>query len=216
MNTELIEQRSIEWHECRWGKIGGTGVAELMGTKATNAKVINRLIAQQNETFQYQEGYTNDAMQRGIDMEPIAKCYLEELTGITFDDRGWIQSEVDILGLSPDGLSPCRKFACEIKCPQMEAHTEYLLADTIPAKYYWQCINYFAAIPELERLYFMSYRPECKAPHFLKIINRGYVVKFKSNDWTADYAAERIIETAKLASRKIKEACEIINKKLEF
>ena len=58
--------------------------------------------------FNYEEGFTSEAMQRGIDLEPLAIEEVTKETGIIFKDAGWIGRN-DYHGHSPDGISTMRK-----------------------------------------------------------------------------------------------------------
>ena len=112
-------------------------------------------------------------MERGSEMEPFARQYLEEYTGVKFDNVGWLQSEVnELLGISPDGITSDNKIACEIKCFGRKKHTEVLLSDEIPSDNIHQLIHYFTVNKELEKLYFIAFRPE-STKHFIKEIDRN-------------------------------------------
>ena len=176
---ELCEQRSPAWHRARWGKIGGTGLGKLMGTKASRDKLTDELVGCRLEEFYQDDSFQNSAMQRGCDLEPEALEYCQDLTGYDFQEFGWLQSDISILGISPDGLTEDRTKACELKCPSMSVFQSYIRLDEIPAEYHWQCINYFLVIPELEELVFMAYRPESLKPHFVYRLKRCTKIKFK-------------------------------------
>jgi hypothetical protein len=153
-----IKQTSIEWFEIKWGKIGGT-LAKGLHTKGDTLFI--DLLSQHLEEFEPSEGFSNEHTERGNDLEPFAREYLQKYTGYTFRDFGWLQSEEnELLGISPDGLTECLTIAMESKCLSRKKHTEILLTNEIPLEYIHQCIHYFTVNASLEKLYFCAFRPE--------------------------------------------------------
>lgn len=154
-----IEQRSTDWFLLRHGKIGGTLSGGLLVKSDT---LLIQLVGERVEGFDEDsdEAYVNDAMQRGIDLEPEALKQLNKYTGREFLNAGWIQSEIPLLGISPDGITECGKFSAEIKCPGAKKHVATCMSGEIPADNMDQCIHYFTVNPTLEKHYFMSFRPE--------------------------------------------------------
>jgi hypothetical protein len=176
INYNDIEQGSIEWHEMRWGKIGGT-LSKGLFMKSDTLQI--DVLSQRMEDFEPYDSFTNEAMERGNDMEPFAREYLENYTGIKFNKSGWLQCEEnELLGNSPDGISECETVQCEIKCFGRKKHFEVLLNNEIPLENISQCLHYFTVNPKLRQLYFIAFRPEAPK-HFIicleleSIINLG-------------------------------------------
>jgi hypothetical protein len=164
-----MKQKSIEWLEMKWGKIGGTAAKGLFVKSPT---LLIDLLSQHLEEFEPLEIYENEHMQRGNDLEPFAVEYVEKYTGFKFESFGWLQSEEsELLGLSPDGLTSDLKQACEVKCFSRKKHMEVLLSEQIPLEHVQQCVHYFTVNPDLETLYFCAFRPEA-VKNFVKEINR--------------------------------------------
>ena len=151
-----IEQRTEEWHEIKHAKIGGTR----SGTQEKT--LLPEIIAELTEPFAGgDEGFTSSAMQRGVDLEPIAREALEAELFIQFKECGWLQSDVnDLLGISPDGISEDETIMCEIKCPSAKKHMEQVLSKEILPDYVDQLIHAFVVNDKLEKHYFVSFRPE--------------------------------------------------------
>jgi len=171
-----IEQGSTEWFEIKHGKIGGTRAKELFVKSDT---LFYKLLAESVEPFDedYEEVFKSDAMERGCELEPQARIELEKYTGHKFLECGWIQSENELMGISPDGISECLTIQCEIKCPQPIAHLKMCVSDSIPLEYINQCVHAFTVNEKLEKLYFCSYRQECTLkPLFVKELNRNSLV----------------------------------------
>lgn len=82
----MIEQGTEEWHLMRLGKVTGSRVADVMaktksGESASRKNYMMELLCQRL-TGKREESFTTAAMQRGIDLEPIARSFYEMETGI--------------------------------------------------------------------------------------------------------------------------------------
>jgi len=210
LEMEQCEQRSIEWHQSRWGCVGGTGLGNLMGTKVAYEKVVDEIVGCRTEEFEYSEGFVNEAMQYGLDMEPEAFEYSCDLTGNDYKEFGWLSSNIDISGCSPDGVTDDRKKALEIKAPSRHVHQSYIRLGVVPRSYFYQCVNYFSAIPSLEELLFMSYRPSNIQPHFCVTWKRDTVVTFGKLTQTVQEFVDGAQEVLTKASKEINERVEEI------
>lgn len=198
-----IEQKSLEWFQIRWGKIGGTLSKGLFVKSDT---LLIDILSQRLEEFEPEEGYTSDAMERGNELEPFALDYLKEYSGIDFQNSGWLQSEEnELLGISPDGITADNIKACEIKCFGRKKHYEILLNDEIPRDNIHQCIHYFTVNPKLKELHWIAFRPEAPK-HFIKVltleskINLGTKAKPKlmtveaARDYANEFADDLLIQ----------------------
>jgi putative phage-type endonuclease len=154
-----LEQRSQEWLNMKLGKITGTRLKGVCGSN--NLPLLDELIAERMVGIA-EFNYVNEAMQRGIDLEPIAMKAYEDATFNTVLEIGYIESEeFENVGLSPDGLikynSKLYTGAVEIKCPSSKKHIEYIRTNRVPAEYKHQVLMYFINVPTLEWLDFVSY-----------------------------------------------------------
>jgi len=171
-----IDQQSSEWFELKWGKIGGTRAKELFVKSDT---LFYKLLAETIEPFDEdaEESYQSEAMERGNFLEPQARIELQKYTGLEFIECGWIQSDNELMGISPDGITTDLTVQCEVKCPQPIAHLKMCVSDAIPLEYINQCVHAFTVNDKLETLYFVSYRPECTIkPLFVKSLTRDSLV----------------------------------------
>jgi hypothetical protein len=174
-NTNMIEyniaQRTEEWKRLRLGVITGTRLKDVL--KSDNTPVIYEMLAEiGSETIE--ENFVNSAMQRGIDLEPVAKALYEAKTGEIIDEVGFCKHEFhELLGLSPDGFTSSRTGALEIKCPSTKNHVKYICDDKIPADYLPQVVMYFLINAKLEWLDFVSYDDRYKPlPLWIKRVTR--------------------------------------------
>jgi len=214
MKVHKVIQRSKEWHEIRHAKIGGTSAKGLFVDSDTLAiELTSKIIEGYNDDDD--DGYTNEAMQRGIDLEPQALLAIEQYSGYKFGEFGWLESdECNLLGLSPDGMTNDFKIACEVKCPSAKKHLEYILSNEVPSEYIHQVIHYFTVNQDLQTLFFVSYRPEFTAkPIFVKEVLRDSEInvgtKAKPKMISINVAAQIALENGKKLQEKINE---IINK----
>jgi hypothetical protein len=167
-----IEQGSKDWLNLRLGRITGTRLKEVF--KSDNLSLIDELIAEV-EVGEVEESFTNSAMQRGKDLEPIAKSIYNQVKNIELEDVGFCINEKykDNLGLSPDAFTKDRLGAVEIKCPNTKTHVKYIRMNVIPREYIYQVYMYFIVNEKLEWLDFVSFDDRFKIrPMFVKRVNR--------------------------------------------
>lgn len=153
-----IEQGSPEWLRLRLGKVTGSCVKDVM--KSDNLSLVDDIIAQiVSETIE--ETYTSAAMQRGNDLEPLARGEYEKVTGRKVEQVGFmLHEEYDWLGVSPDGLIKIDgkyKKGIEIKCPNTATHVKYIRQNQLPNEYKYQVQSYFIVNEDLEEVDFISY-----------------------------------------------------------
>lgn len=154
-----IEQGSTEWYKIRHAKVTGTDVKDAI--KPDNLKKVDELIAQLGSDCVEEDGYCSPAMQRGKDLEPLARRIYERLNKVKVTQAGFIQHEIyDWLGLSPDGLVHNGKTwigGTEIKCPNTETHVRYIRMDVVPVEYRSQVLSYFIIGEDIDYVDFVSY-----------------------------------------------------------
>lgn len=158
----MIEQGSPEWHALRCGKVTASRIADVMaktkaGPSAMRANYMAQLIAERL-TGTVAEGYTNAAMQHGIDTEAEARsayCFYQsaEVELVGFIDH----PEISMSGASPDGLVGSAGLV-EIKCPNTATHIETLLGGSVPSKYVHQ-MRWQMACTGRQWCDFVSYDP---------------------------------------------------------
>jgi len=150
-----VEQGTKEWKNLRLGKITGT---RLKGIRSSNNlpiidEMISELVVGEPEFI-----FVNEAMRRGNEKEPEARDLYIEKTGINIEEVGFcISIDNDYIGLSPDGFTPDRKGAIEVKSPSTKKHVQNIRMDKIPSEYKDQVLMYFILNEELEWLDFISY-----------------------------------------------------------
>jgi hypothetical protein len=199
-----IEQGSDEWHLIRQAKVGGSTSSQLHVKSDT---LLEQLLSEMAEPFQIPDNYVSFDMQRGKDLEPFAVAEVAKYTGLSFMPVGWLQSdECELIGASPDAITEDMTEIVEVKCPNAKTHISYLRAGIVPIDHVDQVVHYFAVHPELQKVHFASYRPECIKPLFVKTITRDSVVNVGTKARpvmlsVADYAKEKVTLAQSLTVR---------------
>lgn len=156
-----IVQGSDEWKRLRLGKITGTRVKNIM--KPDNLSVVDELIAEMVSGEIEEDGFINEAMQRGKDYEPLARNEFQSKHRLNIEQFGFIQSsKYEWLGFSPDGLVKSEsigkyELAIEIKCPETKTHVRYIRQNSLPNEYKYQIYTAFIVCQDLTDLEFISY-----------------------------------------------------------
>lgn len=135
-------QGSPEWMAERCGRVTASRVADVIaktksGWGASRANYMAELIAERL-TGVKAEGYTNAAMQHGIDTEPQARGAYQFYADVEVVEVGFIaHPTIPMTGASPDGFVGDDGLV-EIKCPNTATHIETLLGASVPSKYVTQ------------------------------------------------------------------------------
>lgn len=144
----MSDQGSPEWFAARVGKLTASRMADAMakvkaGYGASRANLMAEIVVERL-TGQKTEGFTNAAMQHGIDTEPHARAAYEFHTDNTVELIGFVDHpSIAMFGASPDGLIGSAGLL-EIKCPGSAAHIDVLLRGAIPGKYQTQMATQLA------------------------------------------------------------------------
>lgn len=129
------EQRSAEWFAARAGKLTGSKAADavdfLKSGKESAARRDYRLqlVCERLTGRPQEDGFVNEAMQRGIDLEPAAFAAYEALTGSVAVRTGFLAHTSILAGCSLDGHVDNFAGIVEIKCPKSATHLGYWRGD---------------------------------------------------------------------------------------
>lgn len=210
-----IIQGSEEWHKIKHGKIGGTLSKGLFVKSDT---LLIDLLSQITEPFEMDyDTFESAEMQRGNELEPLARQQLNEYTGLIFLQFGWLECEENkLLGISPDGLTECQTISAEIKCPQAKKHMATLLLNDIPSDNIHQCLHYFTVNPKLVKHYFCSFRPESIKPLFVKLVDRSTVINLGTKTKPINKTIQEWVNTALFEANVLRSDIEDKIKQLSF
>lgn len=168
-------QCSPEWHELKYGKVGGSTSKGLFVPSDT---LLYEILAEHTEDFILQpEGYVSDDMERGNRLEPVARAEMSKFAKVEFLQAGWIESDFSpLFGVSPDGITADGKISCEVKCPGAKKHIQTVHQRIIPSDNVHQCLHYFTVNDTLEKHYYGTFRPECLYPLWVREITRDSLI----------------------------------------
>ena len=188
----LHPQRSPKWFAARGGKVTGSCVSDVLtkvktGESTSRANYRAQLVVERITGLPAGGDYTNAAIQRGTDLEPVARVAYEVKTGSLALETGFWHD--DNMGASPDGLIDDDGLL-EIKCPSLATHFGYLKAGTVPSKYVPQ-IQMQMFVTGREWCDFVSFCPEY--PEHLRLM----IVRCKRDD---EYISNMVIEINKFLS----------------
>lgn len=166
------QQKSEAWHEARAGRITGTRFKALLAGESTATyKDLVTNIACEIITGKQEETYVSADMEKGIELEPVARGLYEELFGIRVAEIGFIIPDEDNrfhewVGVSLDGLLP-DKGDLEIKCPKFKTHLDYIEGNKLPTEYRYQ-VQGQLFVTGLDYCDFMSYAENMK-PFIIRV-----------------------------------------------
>jgi len=138
----MIAQGTDEWFAQRLGKVTASRVADVMaktksGPSASRKNYMMQLLCERL-TGSRGEGFSSAAMQRGTDLEPVARAAYEIYTGVSVDEAEFtLHPNYTGIGASPDGLIGVDGLL-EIKCPNTAQHVACLRSGEPDSKYWWQ------------------------------------------------------------------------------
>ena len=139
-----MQQRSVEWFTQKLGKVGASSISDIMartksGPAATRKNYMMKLLCERL-TGKREEGFNSAAMQRGTELEPIARSAYEVDRGVMVQEVGFIPCPgIPMAGASPDGLVGDDGLV-EIKCPNTAQHVEFIRTGKIDSGYEWQML----------------------------------------------------------------------------
>jgi len=144
------EQRSEEWYAARAGLLTGSVAYNAMHTIKSGAfsaarKHLRTKLALERLLGKSQESrFASDAMQHGIEKEPMALARHEATSGLILTTPGFLRHTEVFAGCSLDAAFMERGRIVGIvegKAPESATHHEYLRSRKIPEEYQWQCVH---------------------------------------------------------------------------
>ena len=155
-------QGSQEWFDARLGKVTASRLADVLsvvksGESASRKNYRVELICERLSGLKT-ESYTNIHMERGNELEPLARASYEAEKNVFVVETGFVNHPtIAMSGASPDGLV-WDDGLIEIKCPTVANHLDTYLSKKIPSKYYPQ-VQWQIACTNRKWCDFVSYCP---------------------------------------------------------
>jgi hypothetical protein len=179
-----VIQGSPDWMALRIGRIGGSRVADLLTEGRSGAESLTRRkykneIIREKLTGLKLTTYKTPAMQRGIDLEPLARAWYEVKHNVFVDQVAIVKHPtIKDAQCSPDGIIFADKpYLIEIKVPSPENHLDNILTGGKQLEQYIdQAMWQLACMPEMEFCDIVSFDPEM--PDNLK----GFVKRIYRDD----------------------------------
>lgn len=155
-------QGSEDWHAIRIGKVTGTSASKVNGN--TWLEFTDLIACEQITGIRKASKFKSEAMERGLEREPIIRAKYAEMTGFDIREVGFIQPEqFPYFGMSPDGLCYLNNGlvgVSEFKCPEPQTHIRYIRENVFPPEYKMQGISALACSEEILFVDLVSYCPE--------------------------------------------------------
>ena len=173
----MLEQGTVEWMQQRCGKVTASKISDVVaktksGWAASRANYMAQLLTERL-TGVKEEGYTNAAMQWGIETEPQAVDTYMFLTDNEAEKVGFIDHpSIEMSGASPDRIISDNGLL-EVKCPNTATHINTLLKEKVEGKYYDQ-MQWQIECTGRDWCDFVSFDPRLPEEYqlFVKRINR--------------------------------------------
>ena len=135
MKLHNIDQQSDEWFELRLGKLTASKAQAI----ATNGKGLDTLCYEKVAellTRRRQDGYTNPDIERGNELEALARDAYELETDHLVKRIGFIEQDENV-GCSPDGLIG-EDGLLELKCKNDVNFLKFSITKDIDTAHIWQ------------------------------------------------------------------------------
>lgn len=143
MKFTVIEcaQRSDVWRAARCGRLTGSQAGEILKAGRGNKESVARarlrtlLVSERLTGVQAKDDFDTRALARGREKEPLAIGMWEAETGLLVKRTGFISATDYMVGASLDCHVGNFDGVLEVKAPDSDTHTEYLLGEVVPEDY---------------------------------------------------------------------------------
>lgn len=176
-----VIQGSPEWAALRLGKVTGSTLRNIIDIKKkgqlkswSTISTQLAIMAAEELTGLSQGDYISDAMQWGIDHEPIVVKKLWQ-DGISTRPGFVTRLRWPHFGMSPDMLVT-DTIAAEIKCPSSKTYCNIVINNEIPADNLVQVLSYFVAMPQVQQVRYVLYDPRVASypVHIIDVYRNDY------------------------------------------
>lgn len=216
-------QHSLDWYRVRLGKFTGSEVGKLMKSGKNKDEVFGKVaityikerVAERMlnpsvvmlddlfEEYLLQHTATSKSMAWGNEQEMNARGMYVSITKRKVTSCGAIEL-LPYFASSPDGLCVQDNGTIEIKCPDNDTHTLYLIdvhsvgdLKAVRPEYYWQCISHMM-VTDADWCDWVSYCPFNQKPL--------HIVRIMRDPEAENQLAERIEAAEQLAQEMMNKA----------
>ncbi len=180
MQIHNVEQKSPEWNKLRLEYPLTGSKAQSIGNqgKGLETLVYERLAAKYSSSEA--DKYSNEDLERGVELEPQAQSLYELETGNTIEKVGFVTNDKvsKYAGVSPDGI--VGNGLVEIKCFEDKKHFKMILEGDfeIESQHVWQ-MQMQMLICEKDWCDFIAYNPNYKKSLLIKRVLPDLVMQEK-------------------------------------
>lgn len=155
-SPEEIPQQSDSWFKLKDLKLTSSDASAIANNVRDSRTTLVFKLVSRHFSSAIRENYTNGHLDRGNELEPVARDVYELMTGQKIEPVGFIERD-EYSGASTDGLIGDKGVA-EIKCPDDKEYFRVLMEMKVPGDYEWQC-QYELFIAEREYADLIYYNP---------------------------------------------------------
>lgn len=165
MKIHHLLQGSPNWFAIRKLKLTASNAQAIATAGKGLESLVDEIVAEYLSSGN-KEHYTNDNIERGIELEATARGIYELQNGVTVDEVGFVEMN-KYVGYSPDGLVG-KDGLIEIKSLSDVPHFKHIIngSDEIDTKYAWQC-EMGLLVTKRKWLDFISYNPNFSQAMFI-------------------------------------------------
>ena len=164
-----LEQGSEQWLDWRHQGIGASDAPVIMGENPWRG--IDQLLAE--KMHPRRDGFQNEAMRRGTELEPTARSLYCTTVGVTVRPACLQSLRHDWLRASVDGISVDGQRVVEIKCGQ-SVYRKTATSGS-PPDYYFGQLQHVLALTGLATIDFWCFFPALDPIHVVVNRNEGYI-----------------------------------------
>lgn len=166
-----ITQQSPEWFALRARKMSASH-AQAIGNRGKGLDTYITSMMAEYYSQADKEQYSNSHLDRGNELEPMARSIYSLHTGEKVEEVGFVELS-EYVGCSPDGLT--EEGCIEIKCPDDVKYFKHLLdgEKAIESSYIWQ-MQMVMLITGKKWCDYVAYNPNYTQPLFIYRIYPDY------------------------------------------
>ncbi len=195
-----MEQGTDEWKDIKRGKISATGIAKLQaGGKGKTREAYKVQLVLERLTGKTAESYSNASMERGVELEDVARQLYEARELVVVETFGFIDHPyIERYGCSPDGCVG-EDGLVEIKCVQASVQYDYINSMEVPTNYGKQ-VQSQLGVTGRDWCDFVSYCPEmpCNLELLVIRVHRDQAIIDEANIDVVAFDAEVTAEVERL------------------
>lgn len=171
-------QHTAEWHAERLGKITASRIDDVLakprkgGETSRTRENYKAHLMLERLTGKPREEFNSWDMQRGVEMEPLARAAYEDALGVMVEAVGFVEHpKIPMAGCSPDGFVG-EEGMVQFKAPKAATHFEWLSKGGVPMEHRKQMAFELACCPDRKWNDFVSYHPDM--PEHLRLFVTRY------------------------------------------